>query len=90
MPTDDAISRAELRDLVGIEELRELLGRTSRRGERVARSYAVSIANGRNFPAPVVEHPTSDDPRIRLWLRRDVESWLDTHRPGWRDAPPVG
>ncbi|WP_131769208.1 hypothetical protein [Candidatus Protofrankia californiensis] len=84
MPADDGedegrVPRAELRDLVDIDQLRDLLGRTSRRGERVARSYAVSVANSKGFPDPLIDHP-----RIRLWRRADVESWLDRNRPGWR------
>jgi hypothetical protein len=68
---------AELSTLVDIDELRDLLGRVRR--ERVSRSYAVRIAEHRGFPAPLI-----DRPRIRLWLRADVERWLDHNRPGWR------
>ncbi|KPM55657.1 hypothetical protein ACG83_10225 [Frankia sp. R43] len=85
------IHRSDLRDLVGIDQLRDLLGqarRDARRGERVARSYAVEIANSKGFPDPVVAHPSAADPQIRLWLRVDVEAWLDRHRPGWSD--PLG
>jgi hypothetical protein len=84
MPVDkdggeDLVPRAELRDLVDINQLRDLLGRTSRRGERVARSYAVSVSNSKGFPDPLVDHP-----RLRLWRRSDIEAWLDRNRPGWR------
>ncbi|CAJ60882.1 hypothetical protein FRAAL2233 [Frankia alni ACN14a] len=81
--SDESVRRSALHDLVDIDELRTLLGRTSRRGERVARSYADSISNSKGFPDPLVEHP-----RLRLWLRADVEEWLDGHRPGWRDPSP--
>ena len=77
---DEVIRRDELRDLVDIDELRELLGRTTRRAEKVARSYADSIANRKGFPDPLIDHP-----RLRLWRRADVERWLDANRPGWRD-----
>ncbi|WP_368964487.1 hypothetical protein [Parafrankia sp. FMc2] len=79
--------RSDLVDLVGIDQLRHLLGaarRDGRRGERVARSYAVEVANSKGFPDPVIAHPSVTDPQIRLWLRGDVERWLDAHRPGWR------
>ncbi|WP_250283161.1 hypothetical protein [Frankia sp. CiP1_Cm_nod2] len=76
---DEVIHREELRDLVDIDQLRELLGRTTPRGERVARSYADSVANRKGFPDPLIVHP-----RLRLWRRRDVERWLDRNRPGWR------
>lgn len=82
----DCVPRSDLRDLVGIDQLRDLLGRTSRRGEKVARSYAVEIANSKGFPDPLIAHPTTEDPQIRLWLRADVEAWLDRNRPGWREA----
>ncbi|WP_322753302.1 hypothetical protein [Frankia sp. Cas3] len=58
-------------DLIGFGELRELLG--------VARSRAHTITRDRDFPAPWY---TGE--KERLWLRVDVEAWLDTHRPGWR------
>ena len=77
---DDLIRRGDLRDLVGVEELRELLVRTSRRGEKVARSYAEEVANSKGFPDPVVAHPTAARPRVRRWLRREVEAWLDRNR----------
>lgn len=78
-PDDETVTLGELRNAVDIDELRTLLGRTSRRGERVARSYATTVADSRRFPEPIVDHP-----RLRLWLRADVEAWLDTNRPGWR------
>lgn len=75
------VRRSDLRDLVDVDQLRDLLGRTSRRGERVARSYADSTASAKGFPDPLVDHP-----RIRLWRRLDVEAWLDANRPGWRES----
>lgn len=87
VPADDAeewIRRSDLRDLVGINQLRDLLGRTSKSGERVARNSAAVVANSKGFPEPVVAHPSPADPQIRLWLRGDVEAWMDRNRPGWR------
>lgn len=72
-------SREELNDLVTIDELRDLLGRL--RGERVSREYAAKVANSKRFPDPLIDHP-----RLRLWLRVDVEAWLDRNRPGWREG----
>jgi hypothetical protein len=77
---EEWVRRSDLRSLVDIDELRGILGRGSRRRERVARSYADSISRERGFPLPLIEHP-----RIRLWLRTDVEDWMDRHRPGWRE-----
>jgi hypothetical protein len=80
---DGLVGRAELRDLanlVDVDRLRDLLTPATRRWERVSRSYAGAIAGGREFPPPLIDHP-----RLRLWLMRDVESWLDRHRPGWRE-----
>lgn len=86
--TEEWVRRSDLRGLVGIDQLRDLLGqarRDGRRGERVARSYAVEVANSKGFPDPVIAHPSAEDPQIRLWLRADVEAWLDRSRPGWRE-----
>jgi hypothetical protein len=74
---DDLVSRAELRDLtrlVDVDRLRDLLAPTTRRQERTSRSYAGTIAGSRGFPPPLIDHP-----RLRLWLLRDVEPWLDQH-----------
>lgn len=76
---DECVSRAELGDLVDIDQLRDLLGPVSRSGERVSRSYATGIANGKGFPDPLIQHS-----RLRLWLRRDVDGWMDRNHPGWR------
>lgn len=78
---DEMISRAELRTLVDIDGLRSLLGAGTARRERVSRSYATAVASRKGFPDPLIDHP-----RLRLWRRVDVETWLDTNRPGWRDS----
>jgi hypothetical protein len=78
---DDVVRRSDLADLVDLDELRTLLGRSSRRGEKVAASYADSISRRKGFPDPLIVHP-----RVRLWLRSDIEDWLDRHRPGWREG----
>lgn len=54
-----------------IEDIRSLLG--------VSKSRAYTISRDRDFPAPIYERPN-----VRIWLRRDVEAWADSHRPGWR------
>jgi len=56
----------------------------------VSRARAQNVAGRRGFPLPILDHP-----RLRLWLRPEVEAWLEQHRPGWRDsanggAPPSG
>ncbi|MEX5631208.1 hypothetical protein [Parafrankia sp. FMc2] len=61
-------------ELVGIAEIRATLG--------VATARAYVISRFRDFPAPWY---ASEDGRVRLWLRADVQLWLDRHRPGWRD-----
>lgn len=33
------------------------------------------------FPDPWY---VSENGRVRLWRRSDVEAWLDANRPGWR------
>jgi hypothetical protein len=79
---DDLVSRAELRDrtrLVDVDRLRDLLSPTTRRRERTSRSYASAVAGSRGFPPPLIDYL-----RLRLWLRADVERWLDRNRPGWR------
>jgi len=73
--------------LADMADLRELLGRASRRGETVARSYANSISHQRTFPVPLIVHPPGGaPPRVRMWRLADVEAWMDTNRPGWREA----
>lgn len=61
-------------ELIGVAELRAILG--------VGKARAYTITRDRAFPAPWYEGP---DGQTRLWLRPDVEAWLDRHRPGWRD-----
>jgi predicted DNA-binding transcriptional regulator AlpA len=62
-------------ELVGIAEIRSMLGVAS------ARAYVIS--RFRDFPAPWY---VSGDGRTRLWLLSEVEGWLDRYRPGWRDT----
>ena len=82
-----SVSRAELRDLVGIAQFQDMLAPTTRTGERPNRNYADKLASSKGFPDPVVIHPAPPaNPQIRLWLRREVEVWLDRYRPGWRDS----
>ncbi|ONH33712.1 hypothetical protein BL253_01125 [Pseudofrankia asymbiotica] len=59
--------------MVTFGEIRAALG--------VAKSRAWTITRDRDFPAPWF---VSADGQIRLWLRSDVEAWLDQHRPDWR------
>ncbi len=58
-------------ELLDIADIREILA--------VSKTRAYVISRDRNFPDPWIDHP-----RVRLWRRRDVEAWLDTHRPDWR------
>jgi hypothetical protein len=78
-PRDEALTVGDLEDAVDIATLQTLLG--ARRGEPVSRAWAQNIAGRRGFPLPVLDHP-----RLRLWLRPEVEQWLDQNRPGWRDG----
>ncbi len=64
-------------ELVGIAEVRAALG--------VAKARAYVISRYRDFPPPWY---VGDDGRVRLWLRSEVEIWLDQHRPGWRETTP--
>ncbi len=76
MGSDDARERlAAPSDLITFGDIRAVLG--------VAKSRAWTITRDRDFPAPWF---TSADGSQRLWLRSDVEVWLDQHRPGWREA----
>lgn len=52
-----------------------------RRALGLSKQRATVIVNDRRFPSPWYAHPTD---AVRLWLRADVESWLDANRPGWR------
>ncbi|MCM3884124.1 hypothetical protein [Frankia sp. R82] len=80
-PGERTYTKAELDSLISVEDLTHLLGRL--RGDRVSRSYANRIANQKGFPDPLI-----DRPQLRLWLRADVEAWLDRNRRGWREARP--
>jgi hypothetical protein len=81
-PGERTYTQSEIDSLVAVEELVELFGRL--RGERVSRSYANRLATHRGFPAPLISRT-----QLRLWLRADVEAWLDRNRPGWREMPSV-
>ncbi|MEX5632156.1 hypothetical protein [Parafrankia sp. FMc2] len=65
---------ARPRDLVTFGDIRAWLG--------VGRTRGYTITRDRDFPAPWF---TSTDGTVRLWLRTDVEAWLDANRQGWRD-----
>ncbi|SQD94567.1 conserved hypothetical protein [Parafrankia sp. Ea1.12] len=58
-------------DLIDVSDFASMLG--------VSRSRADMLTRYAGFPTPAVVKP-----RIRLWHRRDVESWCDRNRPGWR------
>ncbi|WP_239404988.1 AlpA family transcriptional regulator [Frankia sp. Cj3] len=60
-------------DLVDITEVAEILG--------VGRSRADTISRYKGFPDPAVIKP-----RMRLWHRADVQTWVARNRPGWRDG----
>ncbi|ORT48416.1 hypothetical protein KBI5_15795 [Frankia sp. KB5] len=60
-------------DLVTFGDIREALG--------VTRQRASVIVGERRFPAPWF---VSRDGTTRLWLRAEVETWLDANRPDWR------
>ena len=50
-------------DLVGVTEVRELLGVSRQRVHQIIREHA-------DFPEPVAELAAG-----RIWLRQEVESW---------------
>ncbi|MEH0930756.1 MULTISPECIES: hypothetical protein [Micromonospora] len=56
-------------DLVGVSEIREMLG-------NVSRQRASVIANQRNFPEPVAVLAMG-----KVWRRSDVVAWIREHRP---------
>lgn len=60
-------------DLVGVAEIRDMLG-------GVSRQRASVIANQRNFPEPVAVLAMGN-----VWLRSDVEGWIRKHRPELAD-----
>ena len=65
-------------ELVTFGDVRVILG--------VGRQRAHTITVDFRFPRPWF---TSRDGTVRLWRWDDVETWLDGHRPGWRDTPPA-
>ena len=56
-------------DLVGVAEIRDMLG-------GVSRQRASVIANQRNFPEPIAVLAMG-----KVWRRSDVEAWIRQHRP---------
>lgn len=62
--------------LVGINELREMLG-------FVSRQRADQLSRRPDFPEPKVRHP-----RYRLWDDAEVEAWIAEHRPSEDEVPP--
>ncbi|MEV6799215.1 hypothetical protein AB0M91_12845 [Micromonospora rifamycinica] len=56
-------------DLVGVSEIRTMLG-------NVSRQRASVIANQRNFPEPVAVLAMG-----KVWRKADVEAWIREHRP---------
>jgi predicted DNA-binding transcriptional regulator AlpA len=66
-------------DLVTFGQIRATLG--------VGRARGYQITRDRDFPAPWF---VSEDGTVRLWLRADVERWLDRNRPDWRGGTPEG
>ncbi|MFC4089389.1 hypothetical protein [Micromonospora sp. GCM10011541] len=59
----------DVEELVGIAEIREMLGGVSRQ-----RAHVVASAKG--FPDPVQELTMG-----KVWLKRDVEKWIRQRRP---------
>ncbi|MGS2614475.1 helix-turn-helix transcriptional regulator [Micromonospora sp. LZ34] len=56
-------------ELVGVAEIREMLG-------NVSRQRASVIANQRNFPEPIAVLAMG-----KVWRKSDVEKWIRQHRP---------
>ncbi|TDB78703.1 hypothetical protein [Micromonospora sp. KC721] len=56
-------------ELVGVAEIRVMLG-------NVSRQRASVVANQRNFPEPIAVLAMG-----KVWLRSDVEAWIREHRP---------
>ncbi|MBM0225689.1 MULTISPECIES: hypothetical protein [Micromonospora] len=56
-------------ELVGVSEIREMLG-------GVSRQRASVIANQRNFPEPIAVLAMG-----KVWRKSDVEKWIRQHRP---------
>jgi len=62
-------------DLVGVAEIRDMLG-------GVSRQRAGVVTSGRSFPEPVAVLKMG-----QVWLRSDVLDWIRRHRP---DLMPDG
>ncbi|MET8091915.1 hypothetical protein [Micromonospora sp. NPDC005220] len=56
-------------DLVGLAEIRAMLGGISRQRANI-------IANKKGFPDPVAQLVMG-----KVWRRRDVEKWIAANRP---------
>ncbi|MFE9655376.1 hypothetical protein [Micromonospora sp. NPDC006431] len=56
-------------ELVGVSEIRVMLG-------GVSRQRASVIANQRNFPEPIAVLAMG-----KVWRKSDVEQWIREHRP---------
>ncbi|MDZ5442532.1 hypothetical protein U2F26_07275 [Micromonospora sp. 4G57] len=56
-------------ELVGVSEIREMLG-------GVSRQRASVIANQRNFPEPIAVLAMG-----KVWRKSEVEKWIRQHRP---------
>lgn len=56
-------------DLVGMGEIRRMLG--------VSRQRAYVVTRSRAFPPPLVELEQGP-----IWRRSDVEAWIAANRPG--------
>lgn len=60
------------------------------RSRIVDRSWIGEVTSRAGFPEPLIVYPRgAARPLIRLWLRADVEQWMDGYLPGWRDMPPA-
>lgn len=57
-------------DLVGVAEIAEILGVSRQRVHAISKTHD-------DFPAPVAELSAG-----RIWLRKDIESWVRQTRPG--------
>jgi hypothetical protein len=62
-------------ELITVGDIRAALG--------VSRNRAYAITTHFRFPAPWF---VSRDGTVRLWLREEVETWLDANRPSWREG----
>jgi prophage regulatory protein len=56
-------------ELVGVAEIRDMLG-------GISRQRASVIANQRNFPEPMAVLAMG-----KVWRKSDVEKWIAKHRP---------